>query len=191
MVPGHKVEWYRFAEKVQMAIESSRQNNPDGGTSGLEVEFNILDRDWQPVATVGSGPEQRSFADYLHEDRIPEWARDSFQLEVFHWMIELTTRPHYSVVSTAAESRLLEAVLLNTLAEVELTHNESFGTLHGNIWRNAGTLGGVSNSSAPDSPPPASTPTTAFRKPSCRGTISTSRWPIASGTPWRTTGTSR
>ena len=133
MVPGHKVEWYRFAEKVQMAIESSRQNNPDGGTSGLEVEFNILDRDWQPVATVGSGPEQRSFADYLHEDRIPEWARDSFQLEVFHWMIELTTRPHYSVVSTAAESRLLEAVLLNTLAEVELTHTESFGTLHGNI----------------------------------------------------------
>ncbi len=133
MAPGHKVEWYRFAEKVQMAVESSRQNNPDGGTSGLEVEFNILDRDWQPVATVGSGPERRSFADYLHQDRIPEWVRGSFQLEVFHWMIELTTKPHFNAVATAAESRLLEAVLLNTLAEIELTHNEFFGTLHGNI----------------------------------------------------------
>ena len=133
MVPGHKVEWFKFAEKVQMAIESSRQNNPDGGTSGLEVEFNILDGDWQPVATVGSGPERRSFADYLRDDRLPVWARDSFQLEVFHWMIELTTKPHFNAVATAAESRLLEAVLLNTLAELELTHNESFETLNGNI----------------------------------------------------------
>jgi succinyl-diaminopimelate desuccinylase len=133
MGPGHKVEWYRFAEKVQMAIESSRQSDPGGGTSGLEVELNILDGDLQPVASVGSGPERRSFADYLHEDRLPGWARSSFQLEVFHWMIELTTRPHFSAVATAAESRLLEAVLLNTLAELELSHGEAFGTLHGNI----------------------------------------------------------
>jgi succinyl-diaminopimelate desuccinylase len=133
MVPGHKVEWFRFAEKVQMAIESSRQSDPDGGTSGLEVELNILDREFQPVASVGSGPERRSFADYLHEERLPDWARGSFQLEVFHWMIELTTKPHFSAVATAAEARLLEAVLLNTLSELELTHGETFGTLHGNI----------------------------------------------------------
>ena len=127
MGPGHKVEWFKFAEKVQMAIESSRQSNPEGGTSGLEVELNILDGDLQPVASVGSGPERRSFADYLHDDRLPEWAETSFQLEVFHWMIELTTRPHFSAVATAAESRLLEAVLLNTLAELELSHGEAFG----------------------------------------------------------------
>ncbi len=133
MGPGHKGEWYKFAEKVQMAIESSRQSDPGGGTSGLEVELNILDADLQPVAAVGSGPERRSFADYLHDDRLPEWVRPSFQLEVFHWMIELTTRPHFSAVETAAESRLLEAVLLNTLAELELSHGEAFGTLHGNI----------------------------------------------------------
>ncbi len=133
MVPGHKVEWFRFAEKVQMAIESSRHENPEGGTSGLEVEINILDGEFQPVATVGSGPERRSFADYLRDDRLPAWARDNFQLEVFHWMIELTTRPHFSALATAAESRLLEAVLLNTLAEIELSHGEVFPTLHGNI----------------------------------------------------------
>jgi acetylornithine deacetylase/succinyl-diaminopimelate desuccinylase-like protein len=133
MGPGHKVEWYKFAEKVQMAVESSRQSDPSGGTSGLEVELNILDRNFQPVASVGSGPERRSFADYLHEDRLPQWARGSFQLEVFHWMIELTTRPHYSALATAAEARLLEAVLLNTLAGLEVSHGEAFGILHGNI----------------------------------------------------------
>jgi len=135
MVPGHKTEWFRFAEKVQMAVESSRHDDPGGGTSGLEVEINILDGEFQPVATVGSGPEQRSFADYLHDDRLPVWVRENVQLEVFHWMIELTTKPHYSALATAAESRLLEAVLLNTLAEVELSHGEVFPTLHGNIPR--------------------------------------------------------
>ena len=133
MVPGHKVEWYRFAEKVQMAVESSRKESPEGGTSGLEVELNILDGGMQPVATVGTGPERRSFADYLRDDRLPAWARPSFQLEVFNWMIELTTKPHYHAVATAAEARLLEAVLLNTLAEIELTHGDGFRTLHGTI----------------------------------------------------------
>jgi succinyl-diaminopimelate desuccinylase len=135
MVPSHKVEWFRFAEKVQMAVESSRQENPEGGTSGLEVELNILDSEMQPVASVGSGPERRSFADYLRDERLPAWARKSFQLEVFHWMIELTTEPHYGAVATAAEARLLEAVLLNTLAEIELTHGDTFGILHGTIPR--------------------------------------------------------
>jgi succinyl-diaminopimelate desuccinylase len=133
MVPGHKVEWFRFAEKVQMALESSRQNVPDGGTSGLEVELNILDADLRPVGSVGTGPERRSFADYLHEECLPDWARDSFQLEVFHWMIELTTHPHFNAVGTAAEARLLEAVLLNTLSELELKHGDAFGALHGTI----------------------------------------------------------
>ncbi len=133
MLGGAKSEWFRFAEKVQMAVESSRQNEPEGGTSGLEVELNILDEAMQPVAAVGSGPERRSFSDYLRDERLPEWVRSSFQLEVFNWMIELTTRPHYSAVSTAAEGRLLEAVLLNTLSDIELVHGEVFAALHGVI----------------------------------------------------------
>lgn len=133
MLGGAKSEWFRFAEKVQMAVESSRQNEPDGGTSGLEIELNILDEALQPVAAVGSGPERRSFSDYLRDERLPEWVRSSFQLEVFNWMIELTTRPHYSAVTTAAEGRLLEAVLLNTLSDIELVHGEVFAALHGVI----------------------------------------------------------
>ena len=132
---GEKNDWNRFAEKVQMAVASSRQDQPDGGTSGLEIELNIFDSELQPVASVGTGPERRSFADYLHDERLPEWARDGFQLEVFHWMTELTTRPHFSALATAAEGRLLEAVLLNTLSDLELTHGESFSVLHGNIPR--------------------------------------------------------
>ncbi|MEE4272391.1 MAG: M20/M25/M40 family metallo-hydrolase [Thermoanaerobaculales bacterium] len=133
MEASKRLDWFRFAEKVQMAVESSRQNDPEGGTSGLEVELNILRDSLQPVASVGAGPERRSFADYLRDERLPEWARDRFQLEVFHWMIELTTGPHFSAVATAAEGRLLEAVLLNTLSEIELSHGEGFSALHGVI----------------------------------------------------------
>ena len=133
MEAWERSDWFRFAEKVRMAVESSRQNDSEGGTSGLEVELNILRDSLQPVASVGAGPERRSFADYLRDERLPEWARGSFQLEVFHWMIELTTAPHFDAVATAAEGRLLEAVLLNTLSEIELSHGEGFSTLHGVI----------------------------------------------------------
>ena len=135
MDAAESARWRRFAEKVRMAVESSRQNDPDGGTSGLEIELNILDAGLLPVASVGSGPERRSFSDFLHGERLPEWARPSFQLEVFSWMTELTTRAHYSALTSAAEGRLLEAVLVNTLAELELTHGGRFTALHGNIPR--------------------------------------------------------
>jgi succinyl-diaminopimelate desuccinylase len=126
-------EWFRFAEKVRLAIETSRHNDSGTGTSGLEVEFNILDADLTPVARVGYGPESRSFADWLHEERLPEWARGRFQLEVFHWMTEVTTRPFFSPEATAAEARLLEGVLLNTLSELRLGFGEFFFAHHGNI----------------------------------------------------------
>jgi hypothetical protein len=58
MMSEQKYEWYRFAEKVELAIESSRESHFDGGTSGLEVEFNILDAELSPVEGVGSGPER-------------------------------------------------------------------------------------------------------------------------------------
>jgi len=125
--------WGRFAEKVQLALESSRSDQPDGGTSGLEVEYNIVDRELRPVVRVGTGPESRSFAEFLHDERIPAWSRDRFQLEVFHWMTEAVTRPHYSAAATAAEAKLLEAVLLDVLAEISLSYGEELYCLHGNI----------------------------------------------------------
>jgi len=126
-------DWNRFADKVQLALENSEQGDPQNGTSGLEVEFNIVDRFLRPVAQVGYGPEGRSFSDYLNEDGLPEWVRDRFQLEVFRWMTELTTQPCFSARATAAQARLLEGVLLDTLAEVGQTFGTPFLTLHGNI----------------------------------------------------------
>ncbi|MFI5165136.1 MAG: M20/M25/M40 family metallo-hydrolase [Thermoanaerobaculales bacterium] len=125
--------WGRFAEKYQMAVASSLESHFGSGTSGLEVEWNVLDRNLAPVLRVGWGAESRSFADYLHEQRLPLWLSDRAQLEVFHWMTEVATRPYYSPRGAAFEARLLEGVVLNTLAEVGLSFGERFFLLHGNL----------------------------------------------------------
>ena len=129
------VDWIRFADKVQLALENSRQDDPEGGTSGLEVEFNIVDHEINPVGQVGYGEEARSFADYLNDEALPEWVRAHFQLEVFCWMTELTTQPCFSARATAAQARLLEGVLLDTLEEVSQSFSARFMSLHGNIPR--------------------------------------------------------
>lgn len=126
-------EWHRFADKVRLAIDNSQKADPRGGTSGLEIEFNILDSGLRPVERIGYGPESRSFADFLHDERLPVWAREHFQLEVFSWMIELTTQPCYSARATAAQARLLEGVLLETLAGAALGFGMPFVAAHGNI----------------------------------------------------------
>ncbi len=126
-----ELSWGRFAEKVRLAIETAARDNPAGGTSGLELEYNVVDRDLRPLEWVGSGPERRSFADYLHDDRLPAFARDRFQLEVFHWMTEATTPPAWSPVTTAAIGRVLEGVLLDTLAGLGLATGDDYLALHG------------------------------------------------------------
>ena len=126
MCPLSPRDWHRFSEKLQLAVETSCVNDPSSGTSGLEVEFNILDESLLPVARVGYGPEGRSFADFLHDERLPEWVRDRFHLEVFHWMTEITTRPFYSAIAAASEAVLLEGVLINTLADLRLSYGEAF-----------------------------------------------------------------
>ncbi len=128
-------EWGLFVEKLQLALDNSQHGDPRGGTSGLEVEFNILDPELSPVGQVGYGPEGRSFADYLNDEALPKWAKDHFQLEVFQWMTELTTQPCYSARTTAAQARLLEGVLLDTLADIGQSFGVSFLALHGNIPR--------------------------------------------------------
>ena len=125
------VDWGRFAEKVRLAIESSSRETPDGGTSGLELEFNVVDRNLRPLEWVGSGPERRSFADHLHDDRLPEFARHRFQLEVFHWMTEATTPPCWRAITTAAVGRVLEGVLLDTLAGLSLATGDGYHAIHG------------------------------------------------------------
>jgi succinyl-diaminopimelate desuccinylase len=127
------IDWGQFADKVQLALENSAQSDPQSGTSGLEIEFNILDENLVPVGQVGYGPEARSFADFLTEEGLPEWVRARFQLEVFRWMTEVTTEPCFSARATAAQARLLEGVLFEILAEIGQSYGTSFLALHGNI----------------------------------------------------------
>ena len=106
----------KFAEKYQLALEAARAANPRGGTAGFELEWNMYDSDFKPVLTVGSGPDQQSFVDYLRARALPDWLADRNQLEVFHWMIEWATRPYYTSTGAVYEGRLLEALLYNALA---------------------------------------------------------------------------
>ncbi len=129
------LDWGRYAEKVQLALDSSLESHYERGTSGLEVEFNILDGRLEPVQRVGFGPESRSFADILIEDRVPSWLRSRTQLEVFHWMVETATRPYYSPLGAAWEAKVVEGALADLLAEAGLSLGERYYALHGNLPR--------------------------------------------------------
>jgi hypothetical protein len=77
-----------FAEKYQLALESAMESKPNGGLCGFELEWNLLDSQFRPLLTVGSGPSKQSFVDYLRAECLSPWSREHSQLEVFHWMIE-------------------------------------------------------------------------------------------------------
>jgi acetylornithine deacetylase/succinyl-diaminopimelate desuccinylase-like protein/gamma-glutamyl:cysteine ligase YbdK (ATP-grasp superfamily) len=123
----------RFAEKYRLARQEALKTLPERGTCGLELEWNMLDADFRPLQTVGSGPDRRSFVDALRADFLPDWQVERSQLEVFHWMIEWVTRPYYSPVGAVYESRLLEACLTNALARAGRAFGERLYFLHGNL----------------------------------------------------------
>jgi succinyl-diaminopimelate desuccinylase len=123
----------KFAEKYLLAREAALKSHFKSGTCGFELEWNILDSDFKPVLTVGAGPDQQSFIDYLLASAIPAWLGDRAQREVFHWMIEWATRPYYSAVGAVYEYRLLEAALLNALAKAGREFGERLYALHGNL----------------------------------------------------------
>ncbi len=123
----------KFAEKYLLAREAMQKANPKGGTSGYELELNILDHDFKPVLNVGAGPDQQSFVDYLLGRNLPGWLADRAQREVFHWMVEWATKPYYSVRGTIYEQRLLEAALLNALAKAGREFGERLYAFHGNL----------------------------------------------------------
>ena len=122
-----------FAEKYQLALETSLKEKPQGGVCGFELEWNLLDDGFRPLLTVGSGPSQQSFVDYLRAECLPPWLRAYSQLEVFHWMIEWATRPYYSPKGAVYEARLMEAALLNALARAGMEFGEHLYAWHGNL----------------------------------------------------------
>lgn len=123
----------KFADKYLLAIEQAIQEKPSGGLNGFEQEWNLLDDDLRPLLTVGAGPSQHSFVDYLRAECIPNWQVQFSQLEVFHWMIEWATRPYYSPRGAIYEARLQEASLINALHCAGINFGERLHYWHGNL----------------------------------------------------------
>lgn len=123
----------KFADKYLLALEQAIHEKPSSGLNGFEQEWNLLDEDLRPLLTVGAGPSQHSFVDYLRAECIPQWHAQFSQLEVFHWMIEWATRPYYSPRGAIYEARLMEASLINALHRAGVNFGERLHYWHGNL----------------------------------------------------------
>jgi acetylornithine deacetylase/succinyl-diaminopimelate desuccinylase-like protein/gamma-glutamyl:cysteine ligase YbdK (ATP-grasp superfamily) len=123
----------KFADKYLLAVEQAIKEKPQGGLDGFEQEWNLLDEELRPLLTVGAGPNQHSFVDYLRAESIPHWHQQFSQLEVFHWMIEWATRPYYSPRGAMYEARLMEATLMNALHSASVSFGERLHYWHGNL----------------------------------------------------------
>jgi succinyl-diaminopimelate desuccinylase len=123
----------KFADKYLLAVEQAIHEKPESGLNGFEQEWNLLDEELRPLLTVGAGPSQHSFVDYLRAECIPQWQAQFSQLEVFHWMIEWATRPYYSPRGAIYEARLMEASLINSLHRAGLNFGERLHYWHGNL----------------------------------------------------------
>jgi acetylornithine deacetylase/succinyl-diaminopimelate desuccinylase-like protein len=123
----------QFADKYFLALEQAIKEKPSSGLNGFEQEWNLLDEDLRPLLTVGAGPSQHSFVDYLRAECIPQWQAQFSQLEVFHWMIEWATRPYYSPRGAIYEARLHEASLINALHRAGVNFGERLHYWHGNL----------------------------------------------------------
>ncbi len=123
----------KFADKYVLALEQAIKEKPSSGLNGFEQEWNLLDEDLRPLLTVGAGPSQHSFVDYLRAECIPPWQAQFSQLEVFHWMIEWATRPYFSPRGAMYEARLQEASLINALHRAGVSFGERLHYWHGNL----------------------------------------------------------
>ena len=123
----------KFADKYLLAVEEAIKEKPSSGLNGFEQEWNLLDEDLRPLLTVGAGPSQHSFVDYLRAECVPQWQAQFSQLEVFHWMIEWATRPYYSPRGAIYEARLQEASLINSLHRAGMNFGERLHYWHGNL----------------------------------------------------------
>ena len=123
----------KFADKYLLAVEQAVKEKPTSGLNGFEQEWNLLDEDLRPLLTVGAGPSQHSFVDYMRAECIPQWQAQFSQLEVFHWMVEWATRPYYHPRGAVYESRLMEASLINALHCAGVKFGERLHYWHGNL----------------------------------------------------------
>lgn len=126
-------EMSSFVDKYLLALEHEQETNPAGGVTGVELEWNIYDANFQPVFYGGANGKRISFVDHMRECCLPAWLDDFNKLEVFHWMTEWITRPHYTAAHTIYEGWLLEGCLMNALAVAGATQKQRYYAGHGNL----------------------------------------------------------
>ena len=122
-----------FVEKYHLARQTAQETRPQGGLCGLELEWNLVDPQFRPLLTVGTGPDRMSFVDHLRSKVLAPWTEEYHQLEVFHWMIEWVTRPYHTPKGAVYEGRLLEAALINALYKTGRAFGEPLHYWHGNL----------------------------------------------------------
>jgi len=126
----------KFSERFTHALKVAKETKPDGGICGFELEWNLLNSKLVPLLTIGAGNNRLSFIDYLYNKSVPDFLQDQIQHEVFHWMLEWATKPHYSFQAAVFESRLAEAVLINILRKIGNSFGERLYYWHGNLLSN-------------------------------------------------------
>src|SRR4026209_902292 len=114
----------QFADKYLLALEQAIKEKPSSGLNGFEQEWNLLDEDLRPLLTVGAGPSQHSFVDYLRAECIPPWQAQFRPREVFPWVSEWGSRPYYTPRGAIDEARLMEASLINALHRAGINSGE-------------------------------------------------------------------
>jgi succinyl-diaminopimelate desuccinylase len=122
-----------FVEKYQLALAEEQKVRPDNGTTGFELEWNLYDCHFHPLWYGQKNGARLSFVDYLRKDYLPAWLNDHNKLEVFHWMTEWVTNPHYSAVHSVYEGWVLEACLMNALAAAGAGDGGRYYIYHGNL----------------------------------------------------------
>lgn len=125
-----------FIDKFVHALEVAPISRPEGGICGFELEWNLLNSEFNPLLTIGVGTNRKSFVDYLRMEILPSSILQQSQLEVFHWMIEWATKPYYHLQAAVYKSRLAEAVLINSLHRAGIKFGERLYYLPGNLLRN-------------------------------------------------------
>jgi hypothetical protein len=58
----------QFAEKYQLALESAQKDKPLGGMFGFELEWNLVNANFQPVRLVKTSSSEKSFVDFIRDD---------------------------------------------------------------------------------------------------------------------------
>jgi hypothetical protein len=121
-----------FAEKYRLALQSAIESRPKSGLCGFELEWNLLDSEFRPLLTVGSGPNRQSFVDYLRANCLSSWARSTASWRCFT-DDRMGDAPYYHPKDMRFMKAACSRVLNNALHQAGTQFNERLYYWYGNL----------------------------------------------------------